>query len=330
MTTHNLSQAKNVLLISSHRIGDGIFLTPAIAGLRKALNPDTTIDLIAIDESVVEVFKYNPAISHIFITPDAIKLKTLGTQYDAVIALYNNSRTQAYGKDIGVDVIYPEERPCTIHRRDYFVEFISSLFPSKPFYPSETYQLFPQTEHDIIAKSLLLAHGINVNTKQVPLIFFHLGCYRLARQGKKFWQWWVKTGGSKSWPVKSFIELNQLLQKHYPGFKLILTGTEGEKKLAKPLIKSADNIIDLIGKTSILELAALLRYGDAMVTGDTGPMHIACAMNLPLVTLFGPTDPAISGPYPTNKIRTVIYKNDLSDITPEEISAALTHLIFCK
>ncbi len=60
------------------------------------------------------------------------------------------------------------------------------------------------------------------------------------------------------------------------------------KAALKPLV--------LAGKTTLLQLAALLKQSDVLVTGDTGPMHIATAVGTPVVALFGAADPARTGP----------------------------------
>jgi ADP-heptose:LPS heptosyltransferase len=52
-----------------------------------------------------------------------------------------------------------------------------------------------------------------------------------------------------------------------------------------------------MGKTSLSAMIELLRESSLMLTNDSGPMHIAAAMELPTVALFGPTDPTLTGPY---------------------------------
>jgi ADP-heptose:LPS heptosyltransferase len=56
-------------------------------------------------------------------------------------------------------------------------------------------------------------------------------------------------------------------------------------------------VLNLSGKTTVSELAALLRRAGMCVTNDSGPMHLAAALGAPLVTIFGPTDPLWVGPY---------------------------------
>ena len=58
-----------------------------------------------------------------------------------------------------------------------------------------------------------------------------------------------------------------------------------------------EKVLNLCGKTSLPEMIELLRLGDLLVTNDTGPMHVAAALGKPVVALFGPTEPARTGPY---------------------------------
>ena len=57
------------------------------------------------------------------------------------------------------------------------------------------------------------------------------------------------------------------------------------------------NSINLAGQTTLLELACIFKKAQLVVTTDSGPMHLACAVGTPVVALFGPTDPARTGPY---------------------------------
>jgi ADP-heptose:LPS heptosyltransferase len=54
--------------------------------------------------------------------------------------------------------------------------------------------------------------------------------------------------------------------------------------------------INLAGKTSLPQLVALLKRANLVISGDSGPMHIAAAVGTPLIAIHGPTDPALSGP----------------------------------
>ena len=58
-----------------------------------------------------------------------------------------------------------------------------------------------------------------------------------------------------------------------------------------------EHVVDLTGRTSLPEMIEWMRVCSVVVTNDTGPMHIAAALSVPVVALFGPTDPFKTGPY---------------------------------
>ncbi|MGZ6391773.1 MAG: glycosyltransferase family 9 protein, partial [Ktedonobacterales bacterium] len=79
---------------------------------------------------------------------------------------------------------------------------------------------------------------------------------------------------------------------------VLLTGAPNEAPLAQVAMRASTSgkLVNLTGKTTIPELIALIAASDVVVSGDSGPMHIACAVGTPVVALHGPTDPGLSGP----------------------------------
>jgi lipopolysaccharide heptosyltransferase I len=78
----------------------------------------------------------------------------------------------------------------------------------------------------------------------------------------------------------------------------VLLGAPGDRAFTDEIVASTKSQpIDLVGKTSLRELAAMLALTDMVICHDSGPMHIAAALNKPIVALFGPTNPGRTGPY---------------------------------
>ena len=113
------------------------------------------------------------------------------------------------------------------------------------------------------------------------------------------------TWATKRWDVTNFADLIQQIARLLPEIKIVLVGSPEERELADAL-PAALSVINLVGKTEILQLGALLERCEVCVTGDSGPMHIAAAVGTPTVALFGPTSPARHQPYGTG--HTVIEK----------------------
>jgi lipopolysaccharide heptosyltransferase II len=101
---------------------------------------------------------------------------------------------------------------------------------------------------------------------------------------------------SKNWELEKMVELSELLAEK-KSIRVVLLGTKKEQRKAKEFTKKATvKPIDAVGKTSISRLVALVKKCDAVVTGDSSPMHVAAAMETPFVAIFGPTDPARHAP----------------------------------
>jgi lipopolysaccharide heptosyltransferase II len=95
---------------------------------------------------------------------------------------------------------------------------------------------------------------------------------------------------SKRWPVDHFMELAKRLFEKYDA-RILLIGSSSEADLGTPFFSfPAGKVLDLIGKTSLEELPAYFKQLHLVVTGDTAPLHMAAAMNVPTVAIFGPTD----------------------------------------
>ncbi len=105
---------------------------------------------------------------------------------------------------------------------------------------------------------------------------------------------------SKRWPIDYFKELADLLIQKL-NCRIVLLGSVEDAALVQDFGKeNQDRIINLIGKTSLLDLISLVKRLDVLVTGDTAPLHVAAAMQRKIVALFGPTDPKRHMP-PTNR-----------------------------
>ena len=98
----------------------------------------------------------------------------------------------------------------------------------------------------------------------------------------------AKYGSAKRWTEQGFNELIKYLSDSY---HIILFRTIEESRISQLLINGADqkNVSNLIGKTNIETLVAEIADLDYFITGDSGPMHIAAAFQVPTVAIFGPT-----------------------------------------
>ena len=103
---------------------------------------------------------------------------------------------------------------------------------------------------------------------------------------------------NKRWPAEAYAELVRLLAAADPELHFAILGDAEDRSLGEIITRvNAARCIDLTGKISLPEMVEWIRLSTLMVTNDTGPMHIAAALDTPVVALFGPTEPRRTGPY---------------------------------
>jgi len=115
--------------------------------------------------------------------------------------------------------------------------------------------------------------------------------------------------GAKRWPAERYGRVAHALAAD--GVRSILNYGPGEDNLAREAEDASAGAARAV-KFSITELIALTRRARLFVGGDTGPMHLAASLQIPVVAIFGPTDPARNGPYGT---RSIVLRNPASPTT---------------
>jgi heptosyltransferase-1 len=100
---------------------------------------------------------------------------------------------------------------------------------------------------------------------------------------------------TKHWHVEGFAAVARHLRT--TGVAVVLAGSPGEQARCQEVAGLAPGVVDLSGRTTLSELAALIRRAQLCVTNDSGSMHLTVALNRPVVSIFGPTDAVWIGPY---------------------------------
>ncbi|MBU3540221.1 lipopolysaccharide heptosyltransferase II [Polynucleobacter sp. UB-Tiil-W10] len=151
-------------------------------------------------------------------------------------------------------------------------------------------------------------------------------------------------GPTKRWPTSHFGELAQRLISSNPNNQIILLGSKGDHALAQEIhsqAKQDGHIHNWCGNTSLDEAIALIGTSKAVISNDSGLMHIAAALKTPQVAIFGSSDPAHTPPLsekakviwlnlpcsPCHKRECPLgHLNCLNDILPEQVFATLNTL----
>ena len=143
---------------------------------------------------------------------------------------------------------------------------------------------------------------------------------------------------NKRWPAARFGEVASFV-RDVRGLQPIVLWGPAEEALARDVVATSGNAARMAPATTMADLLELSRHASLMVSGDTGPLHIAGAAGTPLVAIFGPTDPARNGPWSRDDIVVSRYGSCrchyqrqcrqsawcLDDVTVAEVTAAIQH-----
>jgi heptosyltransferase-1 len=102
--------------------------------------------------------------------------------------------------------------------------------------------------------------------------------------------------GAKRWPVERYAAVAQGLIER--GCRVLVNAGPGEEPLAEAIAKDTGGVATVL-TCSLEQLIALTRRIALAIAGDTGPLHLACALGRPVVGIYGPTDPSRNGPFGT-------------------------------
>ncbi len=120
---------------------------------------------------------------------------------------------------------------------------------------------------------------------------------------------WGKNAGYKHWPALKFAQVAERLAAEFKA-KIVLIGDDTERAIADVIVNAMRNKpIDLVGKVSLEILPGLIKTFNLFITNDGGPMHMAVALGVKTVSIFGPVDDLIYGAYPANKDHLVVKSN---------------------
>jgi heptosyltransferase-1 len=288
---------RNILIVKPSALGDVIQATCILPPL-KAYSPDLRISWLVFEHNA-EIVRQHPLIDHV-ITLDrnsgllpqfpALLKQLRGTRFDAVIDLQGLLRSALLSRLTGCP-----RRIGFANGREYSTRFYTEVYdvPTKRIHAVDGYlwlcrslgmSLPSRVAFPIPLKDI---HRNRVNTVisdfvgKAPLI-------SICPTAK--WE-------TKCWPEASFVTLANLLSERTKA-RVVLLGSPAETALVGGIARRMRHApVDLSGKLSILEIAALLERSALFVGNDSGLMHLASATGTRTVAIFGPTDPKRTGPY---------------------------------
>lgn len=142
--------------------------------------------------------------------------------------------------------------------------------------------------------------------------------------------------GAKRWPVERYAAVAKVLVRH--GYRVLVNAGPDEEPIAEVIVNETGGTAMLL-PPSLENLIAVTRRVSLVIAGDTGPLHLACALGKPVVGIYGPTDPSRNGPFGTrfkvlrhpasvrDHARREAPEAGLLTIQPEEVLVAAEELL---
>ncbi|SUB98652.1 glycosyltransferase family 9 protein [Proteus penneri] len=312
-------QFNSILIFSTTALGDFMFNTPAIRAIR-AHYPDAHITLVSSKKNRLLVENYDQIDSVVYwdnkiknLLPIALQAK----KYKPELAIILHSH-------LPYDVLFAVMAGCQYILRNTF-HVIPEWFQK---WIIADYEITPHHTHLIQSKLNLIHHlGIrNVSSEmEIPCKI-----PKIPRSDNQIIGFQIGTSTpERKWSTSNFVRLAEKLIENKEAVQIKLIGSPRELELSREFfsllpVKYHEKIFDLIGKTSLSELLSHINTMDVLVTGDTGPLHLAIALKRATISLFVTANPLSTGPYQDLDLHTVIKKEPLSREIPEKITDVIT------
>ena len=296
---HSRAQPRRILLLRLERIGDLLMSLDAITDVVRAA-PGAEIDLV-VGSWNVELARRIRGL-HRVETLDASWLSRddAGVPFTSMLRRARSWSSCKYDlginfePDIRSNVLLAAARPA---RAAGFVSGGggSLLDVRLPYHPGE---------HTTINAERLVAAVLDVPPRtgsgglEIPADERRRASDQLGARSRPLVGVHVSGGRAiKQWSPERFAELASRLATAR-GATIVLTGASSDRVMVEPVRRALNemNVLDKVGSLDLPALAAVLEQLDVLVTGDTGPMHLAAAVATPVVAVFGPSDPARYAP----------------------------------
>lgn len=302
-----------ILIVKLSAIGDVVHTLPCLESLRAAY-PESRITWL-IEEDAYEIIKGHPCLDHVLVSRRKTWIKNIfkpsrsiqtiheigsfirelkRTEYDIVVdfqglfksgilaRISGSKRRVGYDKTRELSYLFLNERIFPYNPDSHAVQRYIHLARYAGGEAIEPRFFIPIQENNIeCVKGFLKENNIKEGDKIIAI-------NPCSGWDTKLWEW------------ERFSILSDRITDILDA-KIVLTGSEDDRALIDAISNKMQNpVCNTAGRMSLKDLAYLLSLVDIMVTTDTGPMHIASAVETPTIALFGPTAPCRTGPYGNN------------------------------
>lgn len=304
---------ENILIVRLSAIGDVVHTLPCLHALHQTF-PNAHIGWL-VEELSATLLRGHPDIDELFVIPKKkwrkhpIKTWLNGEQP----AFYKKMRQRKWDVAIDFQGLTKSGFPLLLSGAKTRIGFgdkdgreLNKLFTNRRVTPSD------QARH-VIERNLSLLNPLGIETPPEKVAWrfpdfaqeeADLASFFSEQTPDGFIALYPGAGWeSKRWPTQRFAELAKLMTEENSKASVlaqVLVWGPGEETLCKEIIKTAQlppEKLMIAPPTNLRQLAVLLKKANAVVGGDTGPIHLAAAMNIPIASMYGASDPLRNGPW---------------------------------
>ncbi|MBI5181845.1 MAG: lipopolysaccharide heptosyltransferase II [Nitrospirae bacterium] len=308
---------KNILIIKPSSIGDIIHALPFLKAI-KTKYPKAAISWLinrGLNDLIADNLYLNEVI--LFERKRWGGFNNIASKYREFTKFIKNIRSRRFDAVIDLQGLFRSGIITYFSGADYRIGFANARELSPIFYNHKVFP--PNKEMHAVDRYLLIAKELDADISKKEFMI------NIPKKEDVYVSGLVKRNGrrpliainpsarwqTKMWPLKRYAELIDTIAAKLRAQPVLIGGKEDEVRINGLLSMTKSKPLDLSGKTTLLQLAALLKRVELLITNDSGPMHIAAAVGTPVVALFGPTKPKRTGPYGNGH---VVIQKDISCI----------------
>jgi heptosyltransferase-2 len=267
---------------SPNWLGDAVMALPAVRNLKTLLGNDPLT--VAAPEKLAALWQACPFVDRVIPLPEPRNIRAVSAQlregkFGTAVLLPNSPRSaleaflaripKRFGYARGFrgllltrTVPVPPRDPLRLHQKFYYLDLVATLGG-----PGD----------DSLPK---LRHGYRAALDSPPLVALCPG---------------AEYGPAKRWPLENYVAVAQQLAEKWAA-RLVILGAPGDAAIAAELAAQVPGAENRAGQTSLADFMTVLESSRLVICNDSGAMHLASALGVPTVAIFGSTEPALTGP----------------------------------
>ena len=291
---------QRILFIKSSSLGDIFHAMPAFY-LLSAACPGCRIDWL-VNKNFAPVLEYVKKDLNNIIYFEREKLKTSGA-LKSIIKLVKSIRKERYDMVIDVQGLIRSSLMTFVARAGKKIGFADPRERLSLFSYNKKIKLPIELQHAIEKNAFLISRSLDTpytvpDYVVPPVEMYKSSALKLLKEHNIDSEGYIAFAPgtrweTKCWPTHFFAAVADAINSVCPKLNILLVGAASDNKIADDIITECkiSKPISLTGKTNLCVLVEVLRGAGALLTNDSGPMHIAAALRVPVFALFGPTAP---------------------------------------